>query len=660
MAKKLISYDDEAEGLGLPEVVEEALDGAFAGRERAVEGLPLTDVTVTPRGTDPIPTEFFDGSFWGVQISEIHRSNDGGLSWEHVATVPDMGNLQRVIPTADGEVIAVSTTEVKRSTGWGTGSISWATVLTNPTPSFFHPWGISGDGQKFIIVHYAGSGPTTPERAASRYAWISTDQGHTWNIVWDTNEKFGEERGVLTHIHACEYDPWEDRFFISEGHEPDMTGVYVSYDDGATWGKITYGKSFDNPPGNSPTVVKATDYGVVFGSDDPTNGIMVMPRGTHTIERAYSRRGVSNTTLMGYAHMGARDPRTGQVYLVWELNEAYASDLGSQIMSSDGRVAGPVWEDTDTARRLWRRIAIDDQGNMLAWEQVTNSVLRARVTGVGVIPAHTYDAGRVLGGKTSGVRGTIAVGPEAVATGNRSVAVGLGKVDGFDGVAIGDAIADGNYSAAIGTGSNASNGGVAVGRGATTNGGAVVGYLALGEHSSSVAVGREAQAAIDGGATNPSTTAIGYRAKANASAGEATAVGREAEASGNFATALGSRSKAVNTRSTVVGQEASTSLSNSSTVIGSRASADTALSGTALGARAVVNNANSVALGADTTTSSTDQVNIGPRHIEALPPSSAPTPPSEGARLYTRVIDGKTQLVAQFPTGDPIVIAQEA
>lgn len=65
MVKRMITYDDQKPGLGLPDVVEEALGGSFAGRERAVESLPLTDVTVTPRGTDPIPTEFFDGTFWG-------------------------------------------------------------------------------------------------------------------------------------------------------------------------------------------------------------------------------------------------------------------------------------------------------------------------------------------------------------------------------------------------------------------------------------------------------------------------------------------------------------------------------------------------------------------------------------------------------------------
>jgi len=231
-----------------------------------------------------------------------------------------------------------------------------------------------------------------------------------------------------------------------------------SDDDGATWGKIAYGKSFDNPPGNSPTVVKATDYGIVFGSDDPTNGVMVMPRGTHTIERAYSRRGVSNTTLFGYAHMGARDPRTGQVYLVWELNAASAGDLGAQIMASDGRVAGPVWEDTDATRRLWRRIVIDDQGTLLAWEQTTNSVLRATVTGVGALPAHTQDSGRVLGGRAIGDRGTIAVGPESVAEGNRAAAFGRGVALGYDAIAIADATASGNFSIAVGSLSQSNDG----------------------------------------------------------------------------------------------------------------------------------------------------------------------------------------------------------
>lgn len=643
MANKLISFDDTKPGLGLPDPVENALGGAFAERARATEGLPLTDVTVTPRGTNPIPTEFFDGSFWGVQINEIHRSTDGGLTWEHVTTVPDMGNLQRVIPTADGEMLAVATTEVKRSTGWGTSNITWVTVLTNPTPSFFYPWGVSGDGQKFIIVHYSGSGVATPDRADSRYGWISTDAGQTWNTVWDVVEQWDEDVNQRTHIHAAEYDPWEDRFFIAEGHE-EVTGVYVSYDDGGTWDKITYGPSFDNPPGNSPTVIKATDYGIVFGSDDPTNGVMVMPRGTHEIQRAYSRRGVSNTILMGYAHMGARDPRTGMVYLVWELNSANAGDIGAQIMASDGRVAGPVWEDTNPSRYLWRRIAINDQGTLLAWEQGTNSILRATIPGIGVIPGHMQDTGRVMGGRANGGRGAVAVGPEARAEGNNTVAIGGGRTSGHGGVAIGSASVI-NNGVAIGESATADANGMAVGGNASTVNGFSAGMSAASHHSTSTAFGREAEARVAAGTANTSSTAVGWRAKATASAGSVTAVGAEA--------------KAPNNRSTALGAGASAEGSSNGTAVGQGASVSTAINGTAVGQGTTVSHGNSVALGQASATTSTYQVHVGPRHIEATPPATAPLAPTAGARVYTRVMEGKTQLVVQFPTGGPVVLAEE-
>src|SRR5690625_826890 len=595
----------------------------FGSRERAVEPLPLRDPVVEPRGTNPIPTEFFGGYLWGVDSGgTIKRSNDGGRTWQTYTTVPGVGtsasSISRVLPTSDGEVLVVASTIVRRSTGWATGSPTWTTVLENPTPSFFHPWGISGDGTKFIIVHYSGSGTQTPDRADSRYGWISLDGGLTWTVKWDTAAIFGEQVNTETHIHACAYDPWEDRFCIAEGHVS-ATGVYVSYDDGDNWTKLPYGDSFDSPPGNAPTTINPTDYGVVFGSDDPTNGVMVLPRGTSTIERAWSQMGISNTVLFGYAHMGARDPRTGIVYQVWENNTTSAAGLGTKLTASDGQVAGQVWA-SDPSMYLWRRIAIDDKGNLLAWEQSTNSLLRAKVGQGGAKP--TADEGRVLGGKVNGGRGSVAVGAEAVAVGNRSVAIGGGATtETHDALAIGGNAYAAAPAIALGLNASTQTAGLAVGIRASAANGTALGYEAIAPHANAVAVGRDARVANDSGGAIPTSVAVGRGSRATGSAGDATALGPFAVASGNRSTALGSRSEAVNTNSTAVGMEAKTSLSNNSTVLGARASTTGALNGVALGYQASVTSADSVAIGANTATTASNQVAVGPRDVEIQDPA---------------------------------------
>ena len=520
-----------------PYLQQPSLDVTYG--ERAEEALPLKEVTITPRGSDPIPTEFFDGFIWGVDNDVIRQSSDGGQSWLTVGQATGIGNIQRILKCDDGELLVVSTTAAWRSVGWGTESVSWQVILENPTPSYFYPWGISGDGTKFIITHYSGSGVATPDRADSRYTWISTDGGKAFSVKWDTAQIFGEEINELTHIHAVEYDPWEDRFFIAEGHVS-ATGVYVSYDDGDTWDKVDYGVSFNEgyTPGNSPTVIKATDHGIVFGTDDPTNGLLVMPRGSNTIDRVYSRMGVSNTTLFGYAHMGARDPRTGMVYTVWEMNQVSAGDLGAQIMASDGLVGGDVWEDTDPARYLWRRIVVDDQGNLLAWEQTTNAILRARAGERGAKPGHVHDSGRVLGGQVLGGRTSLAVGAEANAQGNRSIAVGGGaSTSGHNGTAVGADTTVTLSGTALGVNAAADSSGVSVGYQSVGRNGTAVGAGAIVRNVGATAIGRGAVVETTSGGAVLDGTAIGRDAAVRASKG--SAVGRSAVVEHANSVALG-------------------------------------------------------------------------------------------------------------------------
>lgn len=628
----------------------------YAAHSRTAEPLPLVEVTVAARGADPIPAEFFSGYIWGVEANGvIKRSNDGGATWTTYTTIAEITGgrlIQRILPTDDGEVIVATTDTVYRSTGWAGGSPTWATVLTNPTathdsPSLFYPWGVDGDGTKFIAVHYGGSSGTF-DRTSSRYGWISVDGGLTWTVVWDSEDLWGVDGNALTHLHGACYDPWEDRFFISEGHDY-MTGVYVSEDDGATWTRVPYSSTFsgggpDGDPGNAPTTLVATDHGIVMGTDDPTNGILVLPRGWGQIERAWSRMGISNTILLGYAHMGARDPSTGIVYNVYELNQTYASDIGAAISGSDGQVAAQVWAGTEPTHYLWRRVVVDSDGNLLAWEQTQDQLLRAKTAPVGVRPAHLLDTGRVLGGTVTGGRKTLAVGAEAVATGG--TAVGGGATTSSDlGVALGIGAASIVSGTAVGASSAAEATGVAVGYSAISKAGTAMGASARVGRIDGVAVGGSARAVTDANSALLHGTAVGYQAKASNPAGYGTALGSQATASGAYSTALGAQADATMTRSTAVGQNAK---------------ASTAVNGTALGADATCTHEDSVALGRGTATTATSQVAIGTRYIEMAERADVAAPATDAARLYVRDNgSGKTQVCVRFASGVVQVIATE-
>lgn len=625
--------------------------------DRSFLPLPLEAMTVTARGSAPIPTEWFGGYFWATDTGGVIKRSADGVTWTLYCTVPNVqstaGDISRILRCDDGEVLVVSTLRVQRSTGWASGSPTWTTVLTNPTVSFIYPWGADGDGTKFIINHYAGSSAGSPDRALSRYGWISTDGGHTFTVKWDSDALWGSVINALTHLHGCAYDSWADRFYMSEGHDT-VTGIYYSDDDGDTWTKLTYGASFDVAPGNAPTTINPTDNGVVFGTDDATNGVGVLRRGSTTMERAWSRLGISNTTLLGYAHMGARDPRTGLVYVVYEANTSSALDLPCQICGSDGQVADAVWSEP-TPGGLWRRVAIDDQGRVLAWEQRNNQIARGYIPGSGARPGHLNDTGRVLGGTVSGGRKSVAVGAEARATGDSAVAVGGGATTStHNGTAVGAGATAIGSGQAFGNGATADALGTAVGYQASTTNGLASGYQALAPTSTAVAVGRGARAATDANAAVSNATAVGRDAKANAASGNTTAIGYTALASGAKGVAVGSQTTASGVQSTALGEEAvatgtyatavgqlASAANTSATAIGQAASASGS-GGLAVGAEAVatvtghavgyqaVADASGTSMGYQANT--TNGTAVG---YQALAPNAASTAVGRGARAAT-------------------------
>lgn len=663
MAERLISVGDDftlpaavkTTDANLPERLStNTLAATYGSKAKldaiSTQALPLREMTTTARGADPIPCGSFDGYLWGTSAvatnAALYRSADGGTTWTAYGTNPvpiDGRNVaqgvQKMLKTASGEVIAVSFGNVVRSTNWASGNPTWTQVLTNPTASYFYPWGFDGEGNKFILVHYSGSGGDTPNRADSRYGWISLDGGLTWTVKWDTAAKFGAPVNALTHIHGAAYDPWEDRFFINEGHDT-ATGVYVSNDNGNTWAKVPYGTSFkDAAPANAPTVVVPTDKGVVFGSDDSHNGIYVLPRGTNTIEHAWAWGGIQNSQLLGYALQGSRDPATGIVYISFISDE---TDLPAPVGASDGLTAGEVWREPGVFG-MWRKLFIQGT-SILMWEQLSNLTAKGKIGGAGA--RATQDPGRVLGGNVQGGRASVAVGSEASAVGDGSIAIGGGATTTtHNGTAVGANAKVVGSGTSVGSGAVSDALGLAVGYLASTTGGLSLGASSLTATVNSTAVGRGARAVTDAGGAIVNSTALGRDAKANAASGNATAIGQGATASG--------------ARNVVVGSGASSTLAD--TVVIGDAATSTASSAVALGKSASATHTNSVALGANTSTTGNDQVRVGARHIEYTELAADPAAPAvNNARVYTRDDGtGKTQLCVRFNTGAIIVLAAQ-
>ncbi len=236
--------------------------------------------------------EYFDGKMWGYTAGSgnISYSTDDGKTWVVYArgwNHSEWGWINRLMKTADGEVVAMTGTDLRKSSGWSTGNPTWSeNKITKHAGADLFQFSLDGNGTKFIVCEYSGSSSRWSD---SRFVWISTDKGETWKVVWDTLEKYGEEINATTHLHAVCYDKWSDRFYFSEGHGR-TGGLYCSTDNGTTWvqskgyrdGVLKSlglgGAQYPELDTNGPTVIIATPTGLVMGSDNANNGMFGLVR----------------------------------------------------------------------------------------------------------------------------------------------------------------------------------------------------------------------------------------------------------------------------------------------------------------------------------------------------------------------------------------------
>ena len=641
---------------------------AAVPRSLALEPGLMAGVTMGVQLVRPI--DMIGGRLLGTHPTTfaLYWSDDDAATWSSVGkSVPTL--IQRAFDCADGEILVMSGPTIYRSSGWATPATSTFTAVhTKFGTSTFVPWSMDGDGTKFIAGPY-GPGTGTPW-ADSRYVHISTDMGQTWTQVWDSDAEYPGQ-GAASHLHAMCYDPWEDRFWFTEGHNGPR-GAYWSDDDGATWTKL--GGAVQPDP--MPTVMVATDDGIVCGSDSEPNGIYTIPRvpDPATLAFRFSWNWASGVNgLVGFGQRGARDPRTGIVYIGYG-----GGSLGARGVIAGGTASagGLVWTAPTGDARVWNTI-VTPSGALV--NDVTDGGVRYNVVGR-IVPAGrptTASEQNATGGRAAGT--SVAVGPGATALFNQCAVFGRNAVASNTEASVFGygATATGSFSAVHGHTATAANDGSAFGAGsvATANS-TVAGRNATTTGTRSAVFGRAATGATDCAAFGASSTAatggaaFGYLANAgpsSVSAGpsattatwsSAIAIGPSANVTAAFglaagaAATAGSSSIAFGRGSAAAGLEALAAGRNSS------ASATNAI---AFGTGSVCAQIASIALGSTTTATAASQLAIGSRHIELIERTADPTAPAADAvRWYARDNgSGKTQLCARFATGAIQVIATE-
>lgn len=648
--------------------------GAF--RKGLIQGTPAPAYDVrtilhSDEATDRRVIGIIDGLLYANSSTALYSSADMGETWTFVRAMT--GRWQKMLKCADGEILyTTGGREVFKSSGWGqspaTATFS-SVVDVGPVANVLR-WSIDGDGTKFIVTHYSSS-----DRAASRYAFISTDTGDTWQQVWDSVDKFGQAAADGTHIHATCYDPFNDRFWLCEGHLD--LGVWYSDDNGSSWNRLETDGLYK---GSSPTTLTATPYGIVAGTDEFPDGVHIIKGSapeTLKVEVVYIYRATTNSTTL-QCDVSVTDPETGMVYIA---ARGFSTPANSVILASNGESAGIVFE-SESSSPIYN-LAVS-QGKFFAEQEGTPyRTIKGRVSVIGSREP-LYDKGNHQPTEIA-PNLSIALGRGARAPGLRATAIGRGAQAGTVGgdralvmgdnalvetgqlnVAIGSEVsikgATGTYGTLVGslssiTGAShvtalgynirvTNNSATAVGSLAAPVGSnsSVFGYLSTTTGGNSVAVGARATAGLNACAVGTSATATGTGSVAAGndavSGNSSVSIGATAS-SGTLAVAVGPGSTSTG-NGVAIGAQATNTGSDRGVAIG-RSASNTAAAGIALGSQAECTHPGSVALGAESVTQRDLSVCVGNRDIESV---------RAGGRVILRSPDGNTWSITVSNSGE--------
>lgn len=655
----------------------------------AAYGVPsrLTNIVEYDDIGNIAPVGFFDDALWGLSAenTSLYKSYDFGETWEKASSSIGSSGVWKILPTGDGEILALSGGALFKSQGFSTNPLTatWSMKLqkAQDTTAMFLKFGFDGFDNKFAVTHYSAE-----KRADSRYVWLSTDYGETWDIVYDSNT-FSPEHGPNSHIHALCYDKWYDRFYFAEGHSS-IVGIYYSDDDGQNWSLAV---DEINGSRRSPafTTMTATDFGIVCGTDGHPNGIWIMRRDVNpsTVNFEYAGAWSKDTNgVIGFADHSFRDPDTGIVYVGFGRENSAKYDVVPNVIFAVGSAGANIVYQNNTKRvyavfaakgKLFAKIGAGAADNK--WIKADLS----KYTGVPVDPIRAADRGNLgIGegqytdnlsmragvGSQVGSNGSVALGVRAVAGNQGDTVVGTDAiaVTGDNNVIVGFKAKGSTRSAVLGANAEASGAwSVAVGHSSSVGlkGGVSIGYrssaragVAIGQDSvsaapaESVAIGKQSSA--NGGIamgylssqTGNRSNIIGANASVNGSNSTGFGDGVEIVGSGNTAIGRAAKSNGSAATATAVGSDA-TVTAISSTAIGANSIASSNFA-TALGAQSSATHISAVALGRSSSTQRDNSVCIGSRDLEST---------KDGGAIFLKSPNGTLHKVTVSDEGDLVV-----
>lgn len=330
------------------------------------EGWAAGDVRYRFQWTFPFAISPHDNSIVYAGSQHVHRTNNGGQSWEVIS--PDLTTndpeLQRKTggltpddssPTYAAVLFAITESPLERGVIWAGSNdglvhvsrdngANWSQVSDGMTdlPALGTVSGIEPSrhsaGKAYVAIDTHQVNSTEPQ------LWRTEDYGSTWRRIVN-----GIPAGPLSYTHVIREDPVRPGLlYAGTGN-----GLYVSFDDGAQWHSLQL--NLPHAPVHWITIqehfndlVVAT-YGRGFwilddisalqqaGDDfDPAAAHLFAPRAAY---RFLSKQGY--TTPRNDAGAG-QNPEYGASFHYWLPANAAGSSVSGQILDAAGEVVGSV------------------------------------------------------------------------------------------------------------------------------------------------------------------------------------------------------------------------------------------------------------------------------------------------------------------------------
>lgn len=305
---------------------------------RQVTTTPFFNVTlatlsnVTQTETTIRPIDAMDGRLYGTDVAmgnELYESEDYGDTWTQIADLGVGSAINGLRKLADGEVLVMRRASgVFKSSGWSVDrtTATFSQVLAPNTGAWMLPWGLDVSGSVVLATEYANP------REPSRYVYVSKDNGDTFTTVLDLDVLYPGESAAV-HWHSVCIDPWANNRLWA-AHGDGIHGIYYSDDLGDTWTLLT--------DEWQPTVMAATPYGIVTGTDMLEEGLMRILRTDNPADmRIEGMFQMGYSGWYGFAQRAWRDPDTNLVYVCWQVDTA---GLPAHILVSNGRDGHNLYE----------------------------------------------------------------------------------------------------------------------------------------------------------------------------------------------------------------------------------------------------------------------------------------------------------------------------